>query len=90
MTGLEIVPLAYDAFGACSSSTRVFFDLLLDLVAPHKKDHFRNLSSLVLSVALAKSTARILLDKAEAAVVGDSQCYDLDFCEFVDDGELLW
>ena len=48
------------------------------------KGLFFSTATLLLSVALAKNTAQILLDKTEAALLGDEQYRDIDILEFAE------
>ena len=69
--GLELVPLAYDALGAPSPHAQSFLAQIVALLPPQRQSSFQATASLLLSVALAKNTAAILLDRTEAALHGD-------------------
>ena len=63
--------MAYDALGAPSLATRQFLSRIAECVPPFRRAHFFSISTLVLSVALARSTAHILIERTEAIVAGE-------------------
>ena len=49
-----------------------------------RRDHFFTIATLLLSVALAKSTAAILLNRTEAAVLVENNYDDFDILEHME------
>ena len=79
--GLEVIPLAYDALGAPSKTSKDFLDRAAAFVPESRRPYFYKTATLLLSVALAKNTASILLERTEAALLGDAAYADLDLLE---------
>ena len=84
------MPLAYDALGAPSSATRLFLKRISDGVPPFRRDHFFSISTLVLSVALARSTAHILTERTEAIVAGEDWSDPIPALLGLDSTDLEW
>ena len=67
------MPLAYEALGAPADRTKQFLDEVAEHVAPERRPHFLATATLLLSVALVRSTSRILLERTEATVADEER-----------------
>ena len=65
-------------------------DRVADRVAPERRSHFYATASLVLSVALVKSTADILIERTEATVAGDYWEHPSRLVDLFDVDDLTW
>ena len=81
---LVVVPLAYDALGSPSDAAKQFLDLVGDRIGEGRREHLFNTLTLLLSVALANNTAAILLDRSEAALLGEFAYDDFDVLEWTE------
>ena len=88
--GLEVVPLAYDALGAPSKTAREFLGRVIDSLPSCRQASMSKFASLVLGVALARSTASILMERAGAAVAADEADEPLDMLDWFLDDDLEW
>ena len=77
-------PPAYDALGAPSKTSKDFLDRIAAFVSESRRPHFYKTATLLLSVALAKNTASILLERTEAALLGDANYADLDLLDWAE------
>ena len=79
-----MVPLAYDALGAPSQDSKDFLGLVGGLVPESRRKQFYSMATLLLSVALAKQTAHLLLERTEATLLGEN-CYgDFDVYDWAE------
>ena len=82
--------MAFGALGAPSSDTRKFLSRIADGVPTFRRAYFFSISTLILSVALARSTAHIFIERTEAIVAGEAWSDPLPALLGLECGDLEW